>query len=63
LIERHLKYTGSKRAKWILLKWEDIMGKFVKVIPTDYRKALERMRAIEQSYTDTTPATEVVFHV
>ena len=62
LIERHLKYTGSKRAKWILLKWEDIMGKFVKVIPTDYRKALERMRAREQRYTDTTPATEEVFH-
>ena len=62
LIERHLDYTGSKRAKWILYKWGDIMGKFVKVIPIDYRKALERMRAREQRHTDTTPATEEVFH-
>ncbi|MCP4453360.1 MAG: glutamate synthase subunit alpha, partial [Planctomycetes bacterium] len=62
LIENHLKYTGSDRAQWILTKWEDIMGKLVKVIPIDYRKALERMRAREQRYTDTTPATEEVFH-
>jgi glutamate synthase (NADPH/NADH) large chain len=62
LIEKHLKYTGSDRAQWILSKWGDIMGKFVKVIPTDYRKALERMRAREQRYTDTKPATEEVFH-
>jgi glutamate synthase (NADPH) large chain len=62
LIERHLQWTGSKRAKWILEAWSDIIGKFVKVIPTDYRKALERMRAREQRYTDSTPATEEVFY-
>jgi hypothetical protein len=35
---------------------------FVKVIPIDYRKALERIQQHEQRHTETTPATEEVFH-
>ena len=46
LIERHLHYTGSVRAKDILARWDDLATKFVKIVPTDYRKALERMRDI-----------------
>lgn len=61
LIERHLKWTQSRRAQHILDAWPDMVGKFVKVIPIDYRKALERMRAAEQRGTETTPATEEVF--
>jgi glutamate synthase (NADPH/NADH) large chain len=61
LIERHLTWTGSKRARFILDAWPDMIGRFVKVIPIDYRKALERMRAAEQRDTDSTPATEEVF--
>jgi len=62
LIERHLEWTGSDRARHILRAWPDMVGRFVKVIPIDYRKALERMRAIEHRDTETTPATEEVFH-
>jgi len=61
MIERHLKLTDSKRAKYILKNWQDMVGKFVKVIPIDYRKALEKMRASERRDTETTPATEEVF--
>ena len=61
LIERHLKWTQSRRAQHILDAWPDMVGKFVKVIPIDYSKALERMRAAEQRGTETTPATEEVF--
>jgi glutamate synthase (NADPH/NADH) large chain len=61
LIQRHLKWTGSKRAQYILDTWSDMVGKFVKVVPIDYRKALEKMRAAEQRHTETTPATEEVF--
>ncbi len=61
LIEQHLKWTGSERAKQILNSWNDMAGKFVKVVPIDYRKALEKMRAAEQRDTETTPATEEVF--
>ncbi len=36
-------------------------GKFVKVMPIDYRKALERLREREAVPADQTPATEEVF--
>ena len=62
LIERHQRWTGSARAKEILSAWPNMVGRFVKVLPIDYRKALERIRAEEQRDTDTTPATEEVFH-
>ncbi len=62
LVERHLKLTGSVQAGRILEAWPDMVGKFVKVVPIDYRKALEKMRAAEQRDTDTTPATEEVFY-
>ena len=62
LIEQHYKWTQSNRAKYILDNWNDAIGKFAKVLPIDYRKALEKMRAAEQRGTDTTPATEEVFY-
>jgi glutamate synthase domain-containing protein 3 len=62
LISRHLQATGSKRARQILSAWPDMVGKFVKVVPIDYRKALEKMRAAEDRHTETTPATEEVFY-
>jgi glutamate synthase domain-containing protein 2/glutamate synthase domain-containing protein 3 len=62
LIQQHLKWTKSTRAQYILNAWSDMVGKFVKVVPIDYRKALEKMRAAEQRHTETTPATEEVFY-
>jgi glutamate synthase domain-containing protein 3 len=61
LIQQHLKWTGSARAQYLLDAWSDMVGRFVKVVPIDYRKALEKMRAAEQRDTDTIPATEEVF--
>ena len=61
LIQRHLRWTNSARAQQILDAWPDMVGKFVKVVPIDYRKALEKMQAAELRDTETTPATEEVF--
>ncbi|MBN1787613.1 MAG: glutamate synthase large subunit [Sedimentisphaerales bacterium] len=61
LISQHLKWTSSTRAKYILDAWPDMVGRFVKVVPIDYRKALEKMRAAEHRDTETVPATEEVF--
>ncbi|MBT3238465.1 MAG: glutamate synthase large subunit, partial [Rhodospirillaceae bacterium] len=47
LIEAHLQYTGSGRAKEILDNWSEALGKFVKVMPIDYRRALEDKKARE----------------
>jgi glutamate synthase (NADPH/NADH) large chain len=40
LIERHFKHTGSERAKAILADWEKARARFVKVFPTEYKRAL-----------------------
>ncbi len=61
LVRRHHQWTGSERAKAILDAWPSMIGKFVKVIPLDYRKALEKMRTEERRDTESTPATEEVF--
>jgi glutamate synthase (NADPH/NADH) large chain len=62
LIEHHYEWTDSVRSRYILGAWQDMIGKFVKVVPIDYRKALEKMRAAQQRYTETIPATEEVFY-
>jgi glutamate synthase (NADPH/NADH) large chain len=43
LIERHFKHTGSTRARNLLDDWAAARAKFVKVFPTDYKRALEEM--------------------
>jgi glutamate synthase domain-containing protein 3 len=42
LVEQHARYTGSARAKRELGQWERAQRHFVAVVPTEYRKALER---------------------
>ena len=44
-IEKHLRYTGSTRAKLILDNWNTYLPKFVKVMPTEYRRALLEIAA------------------
>ncbi len=43
LISNHLHYTGSPRAKEILDHWVEFRPKFRKVMPVEYRRALEDM--------------------
>jgi len=62
LIQRHHQWTDSKWAKRLLDNWKEMAERFVKVMPIDYRKALERLRQQEESQTEYTPATEEVFH-
>jgi glutamate synthase (NADPH/NADH) large chain len=45
LIENHLHYTGSTVAGRILDRWSSFLSKFVKVMPVDYRRALQEMQA------------------
>ncbi|WP_368744373.1 glutamate synthase large subunit [Desertibaculum subflavum] len=45
LIERHLHYTNSDVARAILADWNAYLPKFVKIMPTDYRRALNEMKA------------------
>ena len=45
LIERHLRFTGSTVALAILDDWEAVRGRFVKVFPNEYKRALGEMYA------------------
>ena len=43
LIERHLHSHNSVRARQILAQWDSYLPKFVKIMPTDYRRALQEL--------------------
>ncbi|MBM3388208.1 MAG: glutamate synthase subunit alpha [Betaproteobacteria bacterium] len=45
LVEQQHRWTGSLRAREILDQWTSARGKFVKVFPTEYRRALAEMEA------------------
>jgi glutamate synthase (NADPH/NADH) large chain len=45
LIERHFQFTGSPRAKALLENWDASRRQFVKVFPTEYKRALGEMAA------------------
>jgi glutamate synthase (NADPH/NADH) large chain len=47
LIERHARYTDSTQAHRILDSWQEFLPKFVKVMPVDYRRALQEMQAVQ----------------
>jgi len=43
LLNNHVDYTNSSRAKMILENWSKSSKKFIKVMPTDYKRALEML--------------------
>jgi glutamate synthase (NADPH/NADH) large chain len=45
LIERHLRFTASTRALAMLDNWEVARGKFVRVFPNEYKRALAELFA------------------
>ncbi|HEY4367953.1 MAG TPA: glutamate synthase large subunit [Steroidobacteraceae bacterium] len=52
MIERHLQYTNSKRARQLLDDWDTTVGRFVRVMPRDYKRMLACIaRAHEQGLT------------
>ena len=47
LLERHVEYTASPRAKALLDDWPTTVSRFIRVVPNDYRRVMEaqaRMR-------------------
>ncbi|HRF61699.1 MAG TPA: glutamate synthase large subunit [Candidatus Competibacter sp.] len=45
LIARHYLHTGSEPAHRVLEHWRELLPKFVKIMPLDYRRALQDMQA------------------
>jgi len=49
LISNHYRFTGSERARTILDNWPEYRAKFRKVMPVEYRRALEEMERNRQA--------------
>jgi len=47
MLENHLKYTDSPVARTILENWESEQKYFVRVLPHDYKRVLEKMKQKE----------------
>ena len=49
LVEDHVRFTGSSRGKKLLDNWDHVTARFVKVMPIDYKRELERRRSVSRS--------------
>jgi glutamate synthase domain-containing protein 3 len=48
MIENHYNYTDSDVAENILQHWEESLASFVKVMPREYKKALQKMEELKE---------------
>ena len=62
MIERHVEYTGSDLGQSILDDWSALRSRFVKVLPHDYRRALEAMKEVEAAGLSGDEAVMAAFH-
>jgi len=60
-IKKHSELTGSIHAASILSNWEEMLPYFVKVMPVDYRKALERIEEQNNPQEGAAVMTEEVY--
>ncbi|MCB9519467.1 MAG: glutamate synthase large subunit [Myxococcales bacterium] len=45
MIEDHVRYTGSPLGQRLLDNWEILVSRFVKVMPTEYKRVLQKRRS------------------
>jgi len=53
-IEKHVLYTNSKKGAAILSDWETSLKNFVRIMPTEYKKALKRIETEEPMFEELT---------
>ncbi len=58
LLSEHNRWTGSKRARELLDNWEASRLKFVKVFPTEYKRALAEIHAKKEAQALTSRAAQ-----
>ena len=52
IIEKHILYTESKKGATLLADWDTSLDNFVKVMPTEYKRALERIATEEPMFEE-----------
>ncbi|MFN8490489.1 MAG: glutamate synthase large subunit [Caldilineaceae bacterium] len=48
MIQKHADYTNSELAWRVLIRWEELLPKFVKVMPKDYKRMLEAFNRVQE---------------
>src|SRR5258707_4897051 len=61
MIRKHAEYTNSERSWKVLALWEEMMPKFVKVYPNDYRRVIETLRRVKATGVSDDEAEMVAF--
>jgi glutamate synthase (ferredoxin) len=61
MIQRHVEYTNSERARNILRLWDEMAPKFVKVMPKDYKRVLEATKRVTAAGLSGEEATMAAF--
>lgn len=61
LIRKHVEYTGSRYADRMLKDWDEMLPKFVKVFPIEYKKALDRIKTGQSKESEVLTITEEVY--
>ncbi len=49
MVQRHQTYTHSARAASVLANWQQMIPKFVKVMPKDYKRVLQSIQRVQES--------------
>lgn len=63
LLEEHNRWTGSRRAREILDHWKETRGRFLKVFPNEYKRALAEMHEREALESGSGNDAAVAVHV
>ena len=56
IIEKHVLYTDSKKGESLVADWDASLKNFVKIMPTEYKKALLRLETEEPMFEELTLA-------
>jgi glutamate synthase (ferredoxin) len=44
MVRKHAEYTGTERSRQVLARWDELVPKFVKIYPNDYRRVIETQK-------------------
>jgi glutamate synthase domain-containing protein 3 len=61
LLRKHAELTKSPRSTLILGQWREYLPRFIKVIPIEYEKVLQRSMEKEDRHSESPSATEEVY--
>jgi glutamate synthase (ferredoxin) len=61
LIQRHQTYTKSERAAKVLADWDNMINRFVKVIPKDYKRVLQSLKEAKEQGLSGEAASQAAF--